>query len=80
MATPSNMQGANEQNEIGFMQQYFDLGWKFDYWWMDAGWYPFKDGWWNTGTWDPDPARFPHGFRPISDFAHAHGEKTYRVV
>ena len=70
------MQGANEQNEKEFMQQYFDLGWKFDYWWMDAGWYHFKDGWWNTGTWDPDPARFPHGFRPISDFAHAHGVKT----
>jgi alpha-galactosidase len=70
------MQGANEQNEKEFMQQYFDRGWKFDYWWMDAGWYHFKDGWWNTGTWDPDPARFPHGFRPISDFAHAHGAKT----
>jgi alpha-galactosidase len=70
------MQGANEQNEKEFMQQYFDLGWKFDYWWMDAGWYPFKDGWWNTGTWDPDPARFPHGFRLISDLAHAKGVKT----
>jgi len=70
------MQGANEQNEKEFMQQYFDHGWKFDFWWMDAGWYQLKDGWWNTGTWDPDPARFPHGFRPISDFAHAHGAKT----
>jgi alpha-galactosidase len=70
------MQGANEQNELEFMQQYFNRGWKFDYWWMDAGWYHFKDGWWNTGTWDPDPARFPHGFRPISDLAHAHGAKT----
>jgi len=70
------MQGANEQNAKDFMQQYFDLGWKFDYWWMDAGWYHFKDGWWNVGTWDPDPARFPHGFRPIADFAHAHGAKT----
>jgi alpha-galactosidase len=70
------MQGANEQNEKEFLQQYFDLGWKFDYWWMDAGWYHFKEGWWNTGTWDPDPARFPHGFRPISDFAHSKGVKT----
>ena len=70
------MQGANEQNQKEFMQWYFDLGWKFDYWWMDAGWYHFKDGWWNTGTWDPDPGRFPRGFRPISDFAHAHGVKT----
>lgn len=70
------MQGANERNEEDFMQQYFDRGWKFDYWWMDAGWYHFQDGWWNTGTWDPDPARFPHGFRPIADLAHAHGAKT----
>jgi alpha-galactosidase len=70
------MQGATEQNQKDFMQQYFNLGWKFDYWWMDAGWYRFKEGWWNTGTWDPDPARFPQGFRPISDFAHAHGAKT----
>ena len=70
------MQGANEQNEKEFMQQYFDHGWKFDYWWMDAGWYHLTNGWWNTGTWDPDPERFPHGLRPISDFAHAHGAKT----
>ncbi len=70
------MQGANEQNELDFMRQYFQRGWKFDYWWMDAGWYPFKNGWSNTGTWDPDPVRFPHGFRPISDLAHEHGAKT----
>jgi alpha-galactosidase len=70
------MQGANEQKELDFMQQYFHLGWKFDYWWMDAGWYRFREGWWNTGTWDPDPARFPHGFRPITDLAHTHGAKT----
>lgn len=70
------MQGANEENEKQFMQMYFDLGWKFDYWWMDAGWYHFQKGWYNTGTWDPDPARFPHGLRPISDFAHQHGVKT----
>jgi len=41
MATPSNSR-ARRKNELGFMQQYYDLGWKFDYWWMDAGWYPFK--------------------------------------
>ena len=69
-------QGANEENQKQFMQQYFDRGMKFDYWWMDAGWYSFKDGWWNIGTWEPDPQRFPRGFRPISDFAHAHGVKT----
>jgi alpha-galactosidase len=70
------MQGANEQNQKDFMQQYFDRGWKCDYWWMDAGWYHFDRAWYNVGTWEPDPARFPHGLRPISDFAHAHGAKT----
>jgi alpha-galactosidase len=70
------MQGATIENQKEFMQQYFNLGWKFDYWWMDAGWYHFKEAWWNTGTWDPDPARFPQGLRPITDFAHAHGIKT----
>ena len=42
---------------------------------MDAGWYPFKSGWWKTGTWDVDPGRFPHGFTPISEAAHARGVK-----
>ena len=70
------MQGATEQNQKEFMQRYFDLGWKFDYWWMDAGWYHLGWGWSNTGTWDPDPERFPHGLRPVSDFAHARGIKT----
>lgn len=29
--------------------------------------------WWNTGTWDVDPAKYPEGFRPFSDWARAHG-------
>jgi len=70
------MQGANEQNEKEFMQQYRNHGWKFDAWWMDAGWYRFTDGWWNTGTWVPDPARFPRGLRPVSDAAHTQGART----
>jgi alpha-galactosidase len=43
---------------------------------MDAGWYPFKTGWWNTGTWEPDPQRFPRGLSPIAAAAHARGVKT----
>jgi alpha-galactosidase len=41
-----------------------------DYWWMDAGWYPCN-AWPETGTWEPDPARFPKGIKEISDYAHA---------
>jgi alpha-galactosidase len=35
-------------------------------------WYPigFPDG---TGTWEPDPAKYPHGLRPIGEAAHAAG-------
>ncbi|HVN05069.1 MAG TPA: alpha-galactosidase [Bryobacteraceae bacterium] len=70
------MQDANEQNQIEFLRRDLDAGIPLDYWWMDAGWYLFKTGWWNTGTWDPDPARFPHGFTPIAAAAHARGVKT----
>jgi len=35
-------------------------------------WYPggFPNG---TGTWEPDPAKYPHGLKPIGDAAHAAG-------
>ncbi len=46
---------------------------KLDYWWMDAGWYPGSDWAQGVGTWEPDPTRFPHGLKPISDRAHAMG-------
>lgn len=42
---------------------------------MDAGWYIQQHGWPQVGTWEVDPKRFPRGFRPISDHAHAKGVK-----
>jgi alpha-galactosidase len=69
------MQNANEDNQKMFIDRYLAEGLKIDYWWMDAGWYPFREGWWNTGTWEPDPRRFPHGLRAVSDYAHAKGVK-----
>jgi len=69
------MQDANEENQREFLARVLRTGLKIDYWWMDAGWYPFKSGWWNTGTWDVDPGRFPHGFTPVSEAAHARGVK-----
>jgi alpha-galactosidase len=69
------MQGANEENQIAFLNRVLKTGIKLDYWWMDAGWYSFPTGWWNTGTWDPDPRRFPNGFTPVSKEAHARGVK-----
>ncbi len=29
--------------------------------------------WWNTGTWEIDRSKFPDGFKPFSDWAHAKG-------
>lgn len=65
------MQGANQENQEEYIDRTLKAGLPADYWWMDAGWYPFTLGWWKTGTWDPDPKRFPHRFRPVDDYAHA---------
>ncbi|HWB95802.1 MAG TPA: NPCBM/NEW2 domain-containing protein, partial [Bryobacteraceae bacterium] len=70
------MQNADEENQKRYLARDLDAGLPLNYWWMDAGWYPFSPGWWNTGTWDPDPKRFPRGFAPISAAAHARGVKT----
>ncbi|MBN2476980.1 MAG: NPCBM/NEW2 domain-containing protein [Pirellulales bacterium] len=72
----NEMQNANETNQKEFIDGYLDNGVKIDFWWMDAGWYPFRDGWWNTGTWEPDLKRFPNGLRAVSDHAHGRGVKT----
>ena len=62
---------ANEENQIRYMDRAKKLGFDHDVWWIDAGWYPCRDEngdkkWWQTGTWEPDPERFPNGFRKIS--------------
>jgi alpha-galactosidase len=68
---------ATEKNQIGYMEKFKKLGINFDIWWIDAGWYPcynknHERKWWNTGTWEPDPERFPNGFKPISENAERH--------
>jgi alpha-galactosidase len=69
------MTQANEANQKLFVDRYLQEGMKLDYWWMDAGWYPCNGEWRNTGTWEPDPVRFPNGLRAVSDHAHAEGVK-----
>jgi alpha-galactosidase len=69
------MQEANEANQIRDLNRELDRGVPLDYWWMDAGWYPFASGWPDVGTWEPDPVRFPRGFAPISKLAHERGVK-----
>jgi len=48
-----------------------------EYIWIDAGWYNLNGckSWVNVGTWEPDPARYPNGMKPVVDYAHASGYK-----
>ena len=40
----------------------------------DAGW--FKGGWpFGAGNWDPDPEKYPRGFKPVSDASKSQGMK-----
>ena len=70
--------GATEENQIQFIEKFKKQGIPFDVWWIDAGWYPCDNPgkqtppdmkWWNTGTWEPDPERFPRGLKAVSDRA-----------
>ena len=74
------MSGANEQNQLAFIDRYLAEKINVDYWWMDAGWYwvpeKFNGFWGALGTWETDPKRFPRGLRPISDYIHKHNGKT----
>lgn len=69
---------ATEENQRRFMDKFKALGIDFDVWWIDAGWYPCYNAkqerrWPITGTWQPDPERFPHGLKPIADHANQAG-------
>ncbi len=66
---------SNAADEIRYIDRYVKAGAKLDYWWIDAGWYPCGDGWWNVGTWKPDPQRYPKGLREVADRVHAGGMK-----
>ena len=70
--------GLSAKNMLSRVDEYFDRGVGFDYWWIDAAWYEWKSQWndasrkphWRwTGNWEPDPVRFPKG--PGEVFAHA---------
>lgn len=67
---------------MAVVSSYFAAGITPDALWQDAGWYPCSEGpytgnlsWLNTGTWEPDPARYPNGFKPATDQLHAAGVK-----
>ena len=65
---------ATEENQVRYLSRFNQRGIRPDVWWIDAGWYPCYDEnhqrrWWRTGTWEPDPERFPRGLKPVSDHA-----------
>jgi alpha-galactosidase len=64
------MTEATDKDEINFIDLYKADGLNPDYFWMDAGWYFNNGSWVNTGTWEVDTKRFPHGLRAVSDHAH----------
>ncbi|MHB0857892.1 MAG: alpha-galactosidase [Anaerolineae bacterium] len=61
---------ADEANQLECIRYVKDNLPEANLWWIDAGWYPCleDDGtpnWPKTGTWTPDPARFPNGLKPV---------------
>jgi alpha-galactosidase len=64
-----------EQDLFDTVEEFKRSGIGVDLCWRDAGWYPCKGSWPNTGTWEIDPERYPRGFRPFSDWLHQQGKK-----
>lgn len=65
--------GSYEPAHIGIMQPLAKHG--FEVFWSDMDpqqWYPigFPEG---TGTWEPDPVKYPRGLKPVGDAARAAG-------
>lgn len=75
--TTDMMQTATMQNQLDAIQLRVDLGFDFQYWQMDAGWYEMiGDSWVTTGNWQPDPVRFGDTLMPIAEKCHENGIKT----
>jgi len=84
-APVTQVQVDGAENAIAYVNKFLEAGIRPDLCWRDAGaggttWYPSTtgpyrggDSWLNTGTWEIDPAHYPKGFKPFSDWAHAHG-------
>ena len=65
--------GADEQNQLEGIQDYIRQDLRPDVWWIDAGWYPCDGDWPKTGSWFPDPNRFPNGLAPLGEKCRAEG-------
>lgn len=54
-----------EAGEKLFIDELTKQGLQFDYWWVDAGWFPAGQGQWEVAR-----DRFPNGLKAISDYVH----------
>lgn len=71
------MQNATTENMVVNVQKIKSMNLPADYFWMDAGWYRLiGNSWVSTGTWKPDPRRFPNGITDISTEANKNGMGT----
>ena len=66
---------ATEENQVRAIRSYREHGLVPDIWWIDAGWYKCDYNWPRTGTWKPDPERFPNGLGPIGRECDAIGAR-----
>ena len=61
---------ATEENQLYFINKYFENNIRMDYWWIDAMWFELGTeeypNWCPVGTWEPDRKRFPNGFAPLA--------------
>lgn len=83
----AQIQTRGREEDIAYVQNFIDAGIHVDLCWRDAGgtresvWFkagdePFHEPgmiWLNSGTWEIDPAKYPNGFKPFSDWIHARG-------
>ena len=83
----AQIQVNGKEENTAYVQSVLNAGISVDLCWRDAGGSPasvwFKAGagpfhepgmiWLNSGTWDVDPAKFPNGFKPFSDWIRARG-------
>lgn len=66
---------ATEENQVSAIREYVSRGLTPDIWWIDAGWYKCDYNWPKTGTWKPDPERFPNGLGPIGRECEKYGTR-----
>ena len=59
--------GITDENQISAIDDYVKKGIKPDYWWIDAGWYPCNDDWFNVGSWRADDARLSKNLKAVGD-------------